>query len=423
MARFLHIADVHLGIRRYDISERTRDFFRAWREVIERHAIGRRVDFVLIAGDLFDQRKIDPQTANHAVVMLRRLRDARIPVIAIEGNHDQRDIGSNSSWLRSFSQWRFLNLLEPEWEDGRVVFRAWDEERARGSYIDIADVRIFGSTWYGTTIKEAVPRLIEAILPCRRQGAANILLLHTDVEGQLLRHSPAGALPLTTLAQLRHAVEYLALGHTHKRFEIDGWAFNPGSLEACSVDEAGLQRGAYLVETDGPKIVKTEFIQAGKEFFQRPFRRRSVELKGDEEPDQVRSAILEMVREECEPFKFSDEDQKPLVEVTLRGKIGFRASQLRLDKLKEEAIEAYRPMGLIINNKTAPKEMPVPIDMGKSRQERELEVLEGLIRANSIYGPRAEDIARLVVKVKQLALEGGSAEEALRLMEDCLFPK
>ena len=59
MARFLHIADVHLGIKRYNLPDRTGDFFRAWREVLERYAIGRRVDFVLVAGDLFDRRAAD----------------------------------------------------------------------------------------------------------------------------------------------------------------------------------------------------------------------------------------------------------------------------------------------------------------------------------------------------------------------------
>jgi hypothetical protein len=184
-----------------------------------------------------------------------------------------------------------------------------------------------------------------------------------------------------------------------------------------------LQRGAYLVETDGPKILKVEFIQAGKDFFQRPFRRLSIDLSGAEEPEQVRDEILKLLRGECEPLKWASEEEKPLVEITLRGAIGFRASQLRLDKLKEEAIEKYRPMGLIISNKTTPKEVPVPVDVGRPRQERELEILESLIRANSIYGPRAADIAKLVVDLKRLALEGRSPQEALKLLEDCLFPQ
>lgn len=55
MTKFLHTADVHLGIKRYRVEKRSRDFYRAWREVIERYALGESVDFVLVAGDLFDQ--------------------------------------------------------------------------------------------------------------------------------------------------------------------------------------------------------------------------------------------------------------------------------------------------------------------------------------------------------------------------------
>ncbi len=55
--------------------------------------------------------------------------------------------------------------------------------------------------------------------------------------------------------ELKSLVDYLALGHTHKRFEIDGWAFNPGSLEACSIDEYREERGLYLVEVDDERNI------------------------------------------------------------------------------------------------------------------------------------------------------------------------
>ena len=113
MAKFLHIADVHLGIKRYNLPDRTSDFFRAWSEVIERYAIARRVDFVMIVGDLFDRRQVEPQAANHAMAMLIRLANERIPVVVIEGNHDQHESTSKFSWLRSFAQWGFIHLLEP----------------------------------------------------------------------------------------------------------------------------------------------------------------------------------------------------------------------------------------------------------------------------------------------------------------------
>src|SRR3982750_1200066 len=110
--RFLHLADVHLGCRRYNLEERTKDFFRAWYDVIENYAIPNKVDFILIAGDFFDRRNIDPQAMNHAMAGLSLLKEAGIPVVVIEGNHDQHNATSDfsdsgnertHSWLRSLS--------------------------------------------------------------------------------------------------------------------------------------------------------------------------------------------------------------------------------------------------------------------------------------------------------------------------------
>ncbi|MCI0489620.1 MAG: exonuclease SbcCD subunit D [Blastocatellia bacterium] len=422
MAKFLHIADVHLGIKRYNLPDRTSDFFRAWKEVIERHAIDRRVDFVLIAGDLFDRRNVDPQAANHAMYMLRKLEQERIPVIVIEGNHDQHDTTTRFSWLRSFSQWRYMKLLEPTWsEGGAVSLEAWNEEEARGGYIDIGDARIFGTNWYGTTVGNVLPALGEAVRQTRRPEATNIMLLHSDIEGQLNRPIQ-NALSISKLVSLRETVDYLALGHTHKRFDIEGWAFNPGSLEACSVDEAMVARGAFLVETDGPRI-KTEFVRAGEDYFQRPFNRVVHEISSDDDPDRIRSEILEVLRRECVTSDDLEDEQRPIIEITLRGQLAFKNSLLRLDRVKEQAMEEFQPLGLIINNKTVPKQLAVAIGFNRDtpRGEREMRVIEDLIKPDPRFGHRAAELALVVVEAKRLALEGESPEKILRYIEDRLF--
>lgn len=422
MARFLHIADIHLGIKRYNLPDRTGDFFRAWREVIERYAIGRRVDFVLIAGDLFDRRNVEPQAANHAMAMLRRLEQARIPVIVIEGNHDQHESTSRFSWLRSFSQWRYIRLLEPVWGDGGSVrLDPWDEEEAVGSYVDIGDARIFGSNWYGTTVGNTLPLLAEAVRINRRSDATNIMLLHSDIEGQLNRPIQ-NALSISKLVTLRGAVDYLALGHTHKRFDIEQWAFNPGSLEACSVDEAGMPRGAYLVETEGTSI-KTEFLLAGEDYFQRPFNRVEHQVGGSDNPEEVRAELFDVLKRECTAANEVEDELRPIIELTLRGQLGFKNSLLRLDKLKEQAVEELRPLGLIINNKTVPKQLAVAMDLSRDapRNEREMRVLEDLIKSDSRFGGRASEIAAIVVEAKRLSLEGESPEKILKLIEERLF--
>ncbi|HUK89761.1 MAG TPA: exonuclease SbcCD subunit D [Blastocatellia bacterium] len=422
MPRFLHIADVHLGIRRYNLPDRTTDFFRAWREVIERHAIARRVDFVLIAGDLFDQRKVDPQAANHAMIVLRELGRHQIPAIVIEGNHDQHEATTRHSWLRSFSQWRHIKLLEPDWnESGELCLRPWDDASASGSFIDIGGARIFGSTWYGATIAQTLPLLASAVREKRRPGATNIMLLHSDIEGQLNRPIPC-ALSISKLAVLRAAVDYLALGHTHKRFEIDGWAFNPGSLEACNVDEACVVRGAYLVESEGATI-KPEFLQAGKDYFQRPFKRIDHQISGDDQPEDVRSALLDLLQAECAGLDAVDPDDKPIVEITLRGQLGFKNSLLKLDKIKEDALERFQPMGLMINNKTMPKQLAVATGLGVdvSRGEREVRIIEDLLKPDSRFAGRAAELAALIVDLKRLTLEKEGPEKLFDLIEHRLF--
>src|SRR6476646_10453155 len=181
--KFLHLADVHLGCTRYQLAESPRDFFDAWMDVLQRHGIDEKVDFVLMCGDFFHKRSIPPETMNYAVEGLQLLKNANIPVVTIEGNHDQKHNDSEYSWLRSLADWGLLYLLEPTSEDGAITLDKWDENVRRGGFIDIGRTRIFGSHWYGASANWAIPMLTREINANRRDNAFHIVMLHTDVEG------------------------------------------------------------------------------------------------------------------------------------------------------------------------------------------------------------------------------------------------
>ncbi|HEX5706169.1 MAG TPA: exonuclease SbcCD subunit D [Pyrinomonadaceae bacterium] len=440
MIKFLHISDVHLGCRRYNLEERTKDFFRAWYEVVTRHAVPNRVDFVLIAGDFFDRRNIDPQTMNHAIAGLQILKDAQIPVVVIEGNHDRRDSVSPYSWMRSFSQAGLLMLLEPakgEEGDAPIALAPWDEERREGTYVDIAGARIIGTHWYGTTTGVAVSLLADAIRQRRDPSLFHILMLHTDVEGQLSR--PIPALPVEKLKELRAAVDYVALGHTHKRFEIDNWAFNPGSLEACSIDEAREERGVYLVEVDDERRVSATHI---KDYFQRPFQRISFDVSGLETADAVREGVIEKLKLEArgasvdgaaksegvaaesggEGASDGDERPAPIIEISLRGHLGFKNSLLELGRIREEARELTGALHVLVKNQSVPVEYAVAADLDPdvTRAERERRIVADLIARNNRWRGRADEMAELVLQAKKLALSDEAPAEILRHIEQHL---
>lgn len=416
--KFLHIADVHLGCRRYNLEERTKDFFRAWRDVIERHAIPNRVDFVLICGDFFDRRNADPQAMNHAIFGLRALKDAGIPVVAIEGNHDQRDTLTEFSWMRSLSQWEYLILLEPTSdEENPIAMKPWDKDDLAGSYIDIAGARIFGSHWYGASANTAIPLLADAMRRASEEGRFNILMLHTDVEGQIKR--PIPALTIAKLNELKTLAHYVALGHTHKRFDLDNWAFNPGSLEPTSIDEYREERGAYLVEVDDEHNIRAEHIS---DYAQRPFQRLSFDVSGCGDPEAVYNGLMEMVEREARKHDADSSELAPIIEVTLRGQLGFKNSLLEIRRMREEIEQRTSALHVMMRNQSVPVEYAVAagLDAQAPRHERERRIIEDLIARDARFRERAHDMAELVIESKRLALGQESPDKILELIEQKL---
>jgi DNA repair protein SbcD/Mre11 len=416
--RFLHAADIHLGCRRYNLEERTKDFFRAWNDVIINYAIPNSIDFMLIAGDFFNSRKVDPQTMNHAMAGLEILRSAKIPVVVIEGNHDQHDSLSRFSWLRSLSQWGFLKLLEPaKDENGHLTFIPWDEEERTGSYIDIAGARIFGSHWYGTSANAAIPILAEALRDSKAEGRFNILMLHTDVEGQLNR--PIPALSMARLKELKALTGYIALGHTHKRFEIDNWAFNPGSLEACTIDEYREERGCFLVEVDKEHAVKAEHI---REYVQRPFQRITFDVTGMPDPQAVTEGVIEKVRSEAKIADPSSGNQAPIIEIGLRGHLGFKNSLLEVSAIREEARRITGALHILFRNQSVPVEYAVAAGAGSDapRHERERRIIEDLISRDNRYKTRSSEMASLIIEAKRRALNNEPPDKILDLIAHSL---
>ncbi|HEV2705052.1 MAG TPA: exonuclease SbcCD subunit D [Pyrinomonadaceae bacterium] len=421
MFKFIHMSDVHLGCRRYNLDERTKDFFRAWYDAINKHVIPNRVDFVLIAGDFFDRRNIDPQTMNHAMAGLQQLKDAGIPVVAIEGNHDRRDSVSPYSWMRSLSQAGLLKLLEPTADaDSPIALVPWDEDERAGSYVDIAGARIFGTHWYGTTTNVAMSILSDSVRRARAPERFNILMLHTDVEGQLNRPN-IPALSVEKLKELRTLVDYVALGHTHKRFELDGWAFNPGSLEACTIDEYREERGLYLVEVDDEHRVNAQHI---RDYTQRPFQRLWFDVSGATDAQAVHDGAIEVVRTQARRHAADSDEPAPIIELSLRGHLGFKNSLLDLARLRDEARELTGALHVMVRNQSVPVEYAVAagLDADTSRVIRERRIIEDLIVRDTRYRERAREMAELVLDAKHLALSDRPASDILDLIEQKLPP-
>ncbi len=232
MFKYLHTADIHLdsplrGLEAYEgapvaaVRQATRE---AMKNLVHL-AIAEGVDFVLIAGDLYDGDWPDYNTGLFFAGQMRRLRDADIPVYAIAGNHD--------------AQSQITRGLTPP-ENVRLLTTAKPET----CRIERIAVAIHGQGF----ADRAVTENLAASYPAPVAGAFNIGMLHTAADGRE-GHDPYA--PCSVDGLRNHGYDYWALGHVHTREVLseDPPIVFPGNLQGRHANETGA-KGCYVVTVD-----------------------------------------------------------------------------------------------------------------------------------------------------------------------------
>jgi exonuclease SbcD len=419
-ASFIHMADVHLGYEQYGVRERFNDFSRAFWDIID-EAEQRPVDFVVIAGDLFNKRAIDARTLMHAIEGLKRLKARGIPVLAIEGNHDRTYYRDGVSWLEFLSHQQYLTLLNPYMRDGIPVIGPWEQDSMRGSHVDLMGgrLRVYGLPWQGAAIGRSMETLAQALQEARAgEEAAGIeyrlLMMHTGIEGIVPRIQ---GLPSRAHFQILHPlVDYLALGHVHKPFEFEGWIYNPGSTETCGAEESAWEdRGYYLVEidTDEPERVIDPDKQARyhrathKISKRRPFVRHELRVDGLSEPEALYARLEDYCRREG--YLHQNEDLRPVVQIHLIGTLNFDAGSLDQARMEEMVRTYFQPLVVRVDNNTNDQDYVPEGDIdGRDRSawhELERRIFEELVSRDNRYLPLKEEWSIVVADLKRMALE------------------
>ncbi len=433
-ARFLHFADCHLGYYQYGNKERYNDFTRAFLAVC-RAAVDHGVDFVLLAGDLFQKRSIDALTLHHAMRGLEILRGAGIPCIAVEGNHELAYYRDAIGWMRFLAEQGLLILLDPTFTGDRAVLRPY-QRRPPGAFVEpVPGLRVYGMRYLGASTPRALEAVVEALAEEDRQGVAyTVFMTHAGVEGVL--PGQRGGLTHRQLAPLRPFVDYLALGHVHKPFQHDDWIYNPGSLETCSMEEvAWEERGYYLVEvdTDRPREPGAPAHRVTSHRSpRRPFLRLHFAVDHVAGPEELVRQAREYIFRQAEERGYrrppgeasqGNGDRRPVVELRLGGVLPFDRLSLDLEPLRAALQEAFDPLLVQVKNMTQPTEHAIRADRGLGRAELERAVLEELLARDARFQGDAARWTQVVLNLKRLALRGASPEAILAELEAAADPR
>lgn len=276
--RLLHTGDWHIGKRLYGM-DRLDDVRRALAEVA-RVARAARVDAVLVAGDNFDRRIVEPPALAVCLAALEELA-AVAPVVAVTGNHEDPAFWAQ---IAPYLAPRILvatadRVVPVDTAAGRlwVGCLPWpepadvaaepgtDRARSRGEYAAIVRTRLDALT---ADLRERR----------REQAGAAVLLGHLmvshGVAGGGERELTLGGAYAIEGGALPHDVDYVALGHLHRPQPIPGHTGvgrYAGSPMALDFTGEGAAPSVAIIDIAAHGTTATEFPIAG---------RRLVRLRG-----------------------------------------------------------------------------------------------------------------------------------------------
>jgi DNA repair exonuclease SbcCD nuclease subunit len=244
---FIHCADLHLdspfeGLHAVSptIANVLRDAtFRSFENVID-IAIREKVDFLIIAGDVYDgaDRSLRAQWRFHQA--LRHAVESGLQCFVAHGNHDP------------LSGWE-AGLILP---DGVHRFDGNNVECAFARRNGETLAHIHGISYPSREIREN----LALRFPTKEKNAPfSIGLLHCNVGGYSEHDNYA---PCNLDDLLKCDMDYWALGHVHTRQvlnEIEPYIIYPGNTQGRSVREIG-ERGCYFVKVDDTGTATAEFV-------------------------------------------------------------------------------------------------------------------------------------------------------------------
>jgi DNA repair exonuclease SbcCD nuclease subunit len=240
-----HIADTHLGYSAYGKADpetgrnqRAVDIERAFEAAID-DILGRGVDLVLHAGDLFHHTRPSWSTLSHVVRQLRRVEQAGVPALVIAGNHDTPRLRTTGS------VYALLALALPGIE---FVFGYEAEERI----FDRLGLMVHAVP-HGALTNPDPPYLLPDAT--RR----NVVVAHGYVAGVKTRHGREPGEEALKGNILDAGYDYVALGHEHLRTQAGTNAWYSGATERTSWGDQLAQPGFALVTLAG-SVPHVEYV-------------------------------------------------------------------------------------------------------------------------------------------------------------------
>jgi len=279
--KILHLADVHLGMENYGridpttgLHTRLQDFIKCFRFAID-VALEEKVDLVLFAGDAYKNSFPNPTHQREFARQIYRLSSAQIPVVLVNGNHDNPVSFGKATSLEIFNTLNIPGvkvvakpeLFNIETKSGEIQIFAlpWP---TKSQYLVKEEYKNFTDKEITEEIQKRVSKKIcefaRKIIP----GIPSVFVAHLAAAEATYSGSESSAIigrdpVFATNILAQDVFDYVALGHIHKFQDLNPQNHPPvvysGSIERMNFGEEKEDKGFCLVTFEKGKI-DYEFI-------------------------------------------------------------------------------------------------------------------------------------------------------------------
>ena len=304
---FSHISDTHLGLVQYGSNERERDVYDAFNQAID-ISIKDQVDFVIFAGDIFENPKPNGNAILQMANALKRLKENDIDSFFILGEHDVSNIKHQNPVPYIYHNLGFSKYI------------------GNGKPIEYKGIMLVGfDKIRPPEMAQNEERFLDVDKTVENFSGHKILVLH---QGITEFNKFAGELQSTDLPK---NFTYYAMGHLHdkdvKQFNhLKGPIVYPGSIELTTSEGIkDIKKGFFEVDISG-----NEAIPKWVELDTRPQFSFKTEYK------ELTKTIDEITE------KISSLTKKPVIEVKIQGEdIEIDHIQAQIARLSSSTIRCF----------------------------------------------------------------------------------
>ncbi len=289
--KILHTADLHLASGKTGVENGKSEIENTFFKIIELCRT-ENIDFLLISGDLFDSPLVSAVDAENVISAISKIPKTIVAIAS--GNHDYASPGS------VYTKYKF-----PE---NTVIFTSFLE------YVDFPqkNVRLWGAGF--TDRFESLPLLQN--FEESDNDSINLCVLHGEL---VANNSQSTYNPIYPSAIEQSNMDYIALGHIHKRSEIQklgGTSFSySGCPDGMGFDEPG-GHGVYM-GTVSKGECNLEYIELSS----RQYLLKTFDVSDLSNSFEASDHILESLK--CEQ---PDSFHRNLYRITLNGEISAKLS-------------------------------------------------------------------------------------------------